>query len=81
MTAGGWAIKALGAGDAAFMAKAQARLRGLVGGARIVLLASHDTSALKAICSRGLVLRQGRLIFDGPIGAAVEVALAPEARP
>ena len=71
----------LGAGDAAFMAKARARIANLVGGSRIVLLASHDFGALRQVCSRGIVLRRGCKIFDGPIAQAIDLALAPGSQP
>jgi lipopolysaccharide transport system ATP-binding protein len=71
----------LGAGDAAFMARARARIATLVGGSQIVLLASHDFGALRQVCSRGVVLRRGAVLYDGPIAPAIERALAPEAQP
>lgn len=71
----------IGAGDAAFMRKARDRIASLMAGSRIVLLATHDTGALRQVCTRALVLRRGRLLFDGPVEAAIEVALSPEAQP
>lgn len=62
----------IGAGDAAFMAKAQRRIAHLVDHAEIMLLASHDVAALERLCQRGLVLHHGRLAFDGPIHSAIE---------
>lgn len=56
----------IGVGDAAFLAKARERLRGLVSGARIVIFASHDMGAVCDICERAIHLESGRLINDGP---------------
>lgn len=62
----------VGAGDAAFMAKANKRLKGLIDRSPIVVFASHDESTMKEFCTRGLVLQSGRLIYDGPIESAYE---------
>jgi len=61
----------LGAGDASFMQKARVRIADLVDQADILMLASHDLSSLESLCSRGLVLHHGRLIFDGVISEAI----------
>ena len=62
----------IGAGDAAFLSKAQKRMAQLVNDAEIIVLASHDLSALKQWCNRGLVLQNGKLVFDGPIHSAID---------
>ncbi|MBM6596242.1 ABC transporter ATP-binding protein [Microvirga pudoricolor] len=62
----------IGAGDAAFVAKANKRLIGFIERAPIVVLSSHDPSMIKKFCTRGLVLQRGKLLFDGPIEDAYE---------
>lgn len=57
----------IGAGDAAFVTKANDRLVGFIERAPIVVLSSHDPNLLKRFCTRGLVLQKGRLLFDGPV--------------
>ena len=57
----------IGAGDAAFMQKASNRLKELILSAKIVVLVSHDLSALRNFCNRLLLLQKGSLIFDGEI--------------
>lgn len=61
----------IGAGDANFMEKAKQRITGLIEQAEIMVLASHDFSALSSLCERGLVFHHGELIFDGPIGESI----------
>jgi lipopolysaccharide transport system ATP-binding protein len=61
----------IGAGDANFMAKAKRRILDLVEQSEILILASHDFSALQSLCQRGIVLHHGDVAFDGPITAAV----------
>jgi lipopolysaccharide transport system ATP-binding protein len=61
----------IGAGDAAFMAKAKSRLRALIEKSEILILASHDFSALASICERGLVFHRGEIVFDGHIEQSI----------
>ena len=61
----------IGAGDANFMAKAKKRISDLIEQSEILVLASHDFSALTAICERGLVFHYGEIVFDGPITNAI----------
>ena len=61
----------IGAGDANFMAKAKRRIAQLIERAEILVLASHDFSALQNLCQRGLVFHRGEIIFDGPIEGAL----------
>jgi ABC-2 type transport system ATP-binding protein/lipopolysaccharide transport system ATP-binding protein len=60
----------VGAGDAAFVTKANARLENLIDNSPIAIFASHDESAMRKFCTRGIVLQSGRLQFDGAIDAA-----------
>jgi len=68
--------EALGVGDAAFLEKAKARLRGLVDRSKAVVLVSHQMTSLREFCTRGLWIRQGRLVADGPIEAVIDDYLA-----
>ena len=61
----------IGAGDADFMAKAKQRILKLIEQSEILVLASHDFSALEAICERGLVFHHGEVLFDGKIDRCV----------
>jgi ABC-2 type transport system ATP-binding protein len=36
---------------------------------RTLLLTSHDTGDMESVCQRVIVIHQGRLLWDGPIGA------------
>jgi lipopolysaccharide transport system ATP-binding protein len=61
----------ISAGDANFMVKAKKRILKLVEQSEILVLASHDFSALNTICQRGLVFHHGEITFDGPIANAI----------
>lgn len=62
----------IGAGDANFMAKAKKRITDLIERAEILVLASHDFSALRDICKRGIVFHHGEIMFDGVIEDAID---------
>lgn len=62
----------IGAGDAAFMAKASRRFEQLVERSGILVLASHSDAAVKKFCTKGLVLENGRIVFIGPVDDALE---------
>ncbi|MGK9084202.1 ABC transporter ATP-binding protein [Brucella intermedia] len=62
----------IGAGDANFMGKARRRITDLIERAEILVLASHDFSTLRSICTRGLVFHHGEVIFDGEMDMAID---------
>lgn len=61
----------VGAGDSEFMKKATERMKSRVGGSKIVMLASHSVGLLRDICSKGIVLDEGRIVFTGDIVSAL----------
>ncbi|HTM76501.1 MAG TPA: hypothetical protein VL133_02585, partial [Devosia sp.] len=62
----------IGSGDDNFVAKAKDRLLGQMGDETIVVLASHSSGLLRAICTKGIVLEQGKMIFAGDIVPALK---------
>ncbi len=64
--------ESLGVGDAAFVDKAKARIRNLLDRSNVVIIVSHDMDALRDLCNRGLWMKQGRIIEDGPIDRIVD---------
>lgn len=61
----------LGAGDGTFMAKAAKRFEQLVERSGILVLASHSHKVASQLCTKGIVLENGRLLFFGPIDEAL----------
>ncbi len=51
----------IGAGDARFIAKAQARLSQLLERVKILVLATHDTGIMRTLCNKVVWLHQGEL--------------------
>ncbi|MCD9027305.1 ATP-binding cassette domain-containing protein [Luteimonas sp. BDR2-5] len=56
-----------GAGDAQFLRRAKQRLLDRVDGSKIVVLASHNDSLLRSLCNRGILLDQGKVVYDGGV--------------
>jgi len=60
----------LAVGDAGFQKKCLAKMKDVAGHGRTVLFVSHNLTAVRSLCSRAIVLNQGKLSFDGlPIAA------------
>lgn len=60
----------LSVGDAPFRAKCDAKLRELADKGVTMMIVSHSKSIVKSLCSRGVVIRKGNVVFDGPIDDA-----------
>ncbi|GAB1594604.1 ABC transporter ATP-binding protein [Lysobacter claricitrinus] len=58
--------EALAVGDVAFQQKCLDRIRALQKRGVSILLVTHSTNALIEYCDRGLFLKRGRLVLDGP---------------
>ena len=54
-------------GDRAFVAKARRRLEEFVERAGILMLASHNTTLLRRVCTKGVLLDAGKIASCGPI--------------
>jgi ABC-type polysaccharide/polyol phosphate transport system ATPase subunit len=64
--------ESLGVGDAAFQDKAKARIRSLLDRSHVVVIVSHDMNVLRELCTRGVWLKKGQVVADGPIGETVD---------
>jgi len=61
----------ISAGDKHFVEKARERLRAQVSVCRALVLASHSEEVVSEICTHGMVLKCGRMIFYGKIDDAL----------
>jgi ABC-type polysaccharide/polyol phosphate transport system ATPase subunit len=57
--------EALAVGDAVFQHRCLRRIKDLHERGTTVLFVSHDAAAVRALCSRAILLNQGRMIADG----------------
>ncbi|WP_394278414.1 ABC transporter ATP-binding protein [Microbacterium sp.] len=61
----------LAVGDAPFRAKCNAKLKELAERGVTMMIVSHSKNVVKKLCTRGVVIQKGRVIFDGPIDEAL----------
>jgi lipopolysaccharide transport system ATP-binding protein len=62
----------LAVGDAAFQQKCLGKVGAISKKGRTVLFVSHSAAAIEALCTRGIVLHEGRPVFDGTQTEAIE---------
>jgi ABC-type polysaccharide/polyol phosphate transport system ATPase subunit len=67
--------ESLGVGDAAFVARAKARIRELLERSNLVVIVSHDLDALRELCRRGVWMKKGRVVMDGPMEEVADAYL------
>ncbi len=59
--------EAIGAGDAAFVSRAQARLKEFIAASGIMVVATHNVDILRRWCNKAILLAHGRIAAEGPI--------------
>ncbi len=64
--------EALSVGDAYFQAKCANKIKSIISGGATVLFVSHDTSSVKSLCNKALLLNSGRTQYYGDVNTAVE---------
>ncbi len=57
--------EALAVGDAAFQAKAMARIDQILSRGTTLLFVGHDLNAVKAFCHRAMLLEKGNIVLEG----------------
>lgn len=62
----------LSVGDEPFQKKCFDRIAKLQQRGKTLMVVSHDLDSVAKVCRRGIVLRRGEIVFDGPINDAVE---------
>ncbi len=62
----------LAVGDAVFQQKCLGKMGEVAKTGRTIVLVSHNAAAIEALCTRGIVLQKGRVVFDGTQTDAIE---------
>lgn len=63
----------LAVGDISFRKKCIGKMQGISRDhSRTILFVSHDMGAIRNLCTRGVVLEKGRVIYDGDVETAVK---------
>jgi ABC-type polysaccharide/polyol phosphate transport system ATPase subunit len=70
----------LAVGDLAFQEKAQARMKEMMGSARIMVIVAHDLKTIRKICNRVIWMQQGRVMGAGPTDEVVDEYIASVTR-
>ena len=55
----------LAVGDLAFQKKAKARVEEMMSAARLMVMVSHDLSAIKSMCNRAIWMQHGAVLMEG----------------
>lgn len=65
--------EALSVGDAAFKNKCKEKINHIIENDNVTLLfVTHQTAVAEEFCERGIVMKDGKLVFDGPVKEASE---------
>jgi lipopolysaccharide transport system ATP-binding protein len=65
----------LAVGDAEFQKKCLGKMSEVAGGGRTVLFVSHNLGAVRSLCSRAIVMADGKIVANAPASEAVEIYL------
>jgi ABC-2 type transport system ATP-binding protein/lipopolysaccharide transport system ATP-binding protein len=71
----------IGAGDAAFVSKATARLNQMIGNSRILVIASHSTETIRRFCNKAALMETGRIVSLGPVEEVIATYAGGSAQP
>ncbi len=66
----------LSVGDAAFQKKSLGKMEEVSQEGRTVLFVSHNMGAVRSLCSRGILLEEGRLVKDGEVDKVINCYLS-----
>lgn len=57
----------LAVGDIEFQQKCIGKMRDVANAGRTVLFVSHNLSAVRALCTRGIIISDGKIVMDAPV--------------
>jgi teichoic acid transport system ATP-binding protein len=57
--------EALNAGDASFYEKASKKIQELIKEAKATIIVTHNIKFIETVCTRGILLNKGKIVFDG----------------
>ena len=64
--------EALSVGDRAFRDKCTKKVKEIMQGDITLLFVTHSPEIAKAFCTRGIVMKNGKIVFDGTIDEAID---------
>lgn len=69
------ADEVLAVGDSAFQKKCLGKMESVARQGRTVIFVSHNLAAVRSLCTRGILLREGTVCMDGAAGSVVDAYL------
>jgi lipopolysaccharide transport system ATP-binding protein len=69
----------LAVGDVSFQRRCLGRMEDVARSGRTVLFVSHNMAAVRALCTRALLLERGRLVLDSDVDSVITAYLAEDA--
>jgi ABC-2 type transport system ATP-binding protein len=63
----------LSVGDAPFREKCRLKFEELIAAGKTLVVVSHDLDMVRELCSRGVVISKGEVVYDGDIRGATEL--------
>lgn len=70
----------LAVGDAEFQEKCVGKMKSVSGEGRTVLFVSHNMGTIRSLCTRGILLRNGKMVLDSNIETAIDSYLKTNAK-
>lgn len=67
----------LSVGDAPFREKCRVKFDEMIAQEKTMVVVSHDMEMVRELCSRGIVIKKGKLRFDGPVDDAIAYLESP----
>jgi ABC-2 type transport system ATP-binding protein/lipopolysaccharide transport system ATP-binding protein len=71
----------IGAGDAAFVVKATARLNQMISSSNILVIASHDVETIRRLCNKAALMQTGRIVSMGPVEEVISAYMGGALQP
>lgn len=68
----------LAVGDAEFQKKCLGKMKDVAGEGRTVIFVSHDLVAVKNLCSRAILLKSGRIHFQGEVEDVIDTYISEQ---
>ncbi len=66
----------LAVGDAEFQKKCLGKMKDVSGQGRTVLFVSHNMAAVKTLCTSGIILKNGSMVYSGDVESACSIYLS-----
>lgn len=63
----------LSVGDAPFREKCRLKFQELIAQRKTLVVVSHDMEMVRELCTRGIVINRGEVVYDGPVEGAISL--------